>query len=308
MLLGNSVLDVIGSARSEVLIAAPYIKIKALERLMNNMPSTLNSFRCVTRWLPADIARGVCDLEILELIQAFPNGRLLIHPTLHAKYYRADQRCLIGSANITNRGLGWATLPNIELLVELSANFAGLEKWEKTLVDAAVEANQELREQINREAERLIAEDAQYKTLETETNENHEVPSSQWVPICPVPEQLWNVYIGQGQDKMVTSALKAAQTDLKILQVPKGLCENLFNVYVSSIFKKMPLIQEIQSLASSSLTDAEAQNFLRKKFHKSTQSEINQMWKVLKAWFICFLSHDYRVEAVEMALVKGRNI
>ena len=308
MLFGDSVLDVVRSARSTVLIAAPYIKTKALERLMSNISPALDSFTCVTRWLPADIAAGVCDLEILDLVEKYPGGKLLVHPHLHAKYYRADQRCLIGSANITNRGLGWATPPNIELLVELSANFADLKKWEEVLVNTAVVATRELREQINCEAERLITEKTSSKIQKTGENISDEILSSQWVPKCPVPEQLWNVYIGQGKDKMVTSAWKAAQMDLNALQVPEGLGEDMFKAYISSILKGMPMIQEIQSLASKTLTDAQAQDFLKTKFHESTQSETERMWNVLKAWFICFLSDDYRIEPVEMALVKGRNI
>lgn len=308
MLFGDFVLDVVRSARSTVLIAAPYIKTKALERLMSNMSATLDSFTCITRWLPADIATGVCDLEILDLVEKYPGGKLLVHPHLHAKYYRADRRCLIGSANLTNRGLGWTTPSNIELVVELSAGSADLGKWEKTLVDSAIVANRELREQIKHEAERLITEDVPYKILETEESMDDEVLSSQWIPMCPVPEQLWNVYIGQGQDEMVTSAWKAAQMDLHALQVPNGLSENLFEAYISNIFKEMPVIREIRSLASKGLTDAQARNFLKTKFHESTQSETERMWNILKAWFICFLSHDYRIETVEMALVKGRNI
>lgn len=308
MLFGDSVLDVIRSARSTVLIAAPYIKMKALERLMSNMSPALDSFTCVTRWLPADIAAGVCDLEILDLVEKYPGGKLLVHPHLHAKYYRADQRCLIGSANLTNRGLGWVTPSNIELVVELPAGSANLDKWEKTLVDSAVVANQELRKQIKCEAERLITEDVPYEILEKEEIVGNEVPSSQWVPMCPVPEELWNVYIGQGLDEIVTSAWRAAQMDLNALQVPSGLSESLFEVYISSIFKGMPVIREIQFLASEGLTDAQAQDFLKTKFHESTQSETERMWNVLKAWFICFLSDDYRIEPVEMALVKGRSI
>lgn len=308
MFFGDSLLDIVSSASDDLLIAAPYIKVKALKKLMSNISPKLVSFTCVTRWLPSDIAAGVCDLEILDLIEEFPSGKLLIHPHLHAKYYRADQRCLIGSANLTNRGLGWTTPSNIELLVELPADFTGLDKWEKFLIGSSVAATQELREQINHEAKRLIMEDAPFKVQEMDESISDETPLSQWVPKCPVPDRLWGVYIGQGQDEMVTSAWKAAQMDLKALQVPKGLSKEIFDAYVSSIFKRMPVIEEIQYLASKELTDERAQDFLRTKFRESVQYPVDQMWTVLKAWFVYFLGKDYRIDVVQVALVKGRNI
>ena len=307
-LLGDAVLDIVRSASSNLLLVAPYIKEATLKRLFDDIPANLTSITCITRWLPVDIATGVSDLEILDLIGRFPGGRLLVHPHLHAKYYRADQRCLIGSANLTSRGLGWMTPGNVELLVELPADFAGLGEWETALLGAAVMVTQELREQIKLEAKRLTAEGVVPQLPEVNQGKRAEAPSGQWVPHCPVPERLWSVYIGRGDDKMVTSSLDAAQTDLTALAVPPGLPKNLFEAYAAGIFRQMPLIAKIDRLASKGLMDSEAHVFLEVNLGNAAPYPTDQTWRVLKAWLIYFFGETYRLEVGQEVLVKGQDV
>lgn len=308
MLPGDAVLDIVRSASGSLLIVAPYIKFTTLERIIGNAPHGLASLTCITRWLPEDIAARVCDLEIMDLIEKFPGGRLLVHPHLHAKYYRADGRCLVGSANLTSRGLGWTTPANVELLVELRADFAGLDEWEATLLGAAIVATKALREQIRREAERLIANGALLRLPEVNQITGDDAPASQWVPRCPVPERLWSVYIGQGLDKMVTSAQETAQEDLAALEPPAGLTKDLFEAYVGGILRQMPLMAEIDGLASNGLTDSQAQIFLEDHLGDAAPYPADQTWRVLKAWLIHFFGQTYRLEVGQEVLVKGKDL
>ena len=111
VLPGDGFLELIRTANDRVVIAAPYIKSPTLRRLLNAVPETVSECICVTRWLPEDIASGVCDLEILDDIAGARGGRLLVHPHLHAKYYSNGRQTLVGSANLTARGLARHT-PN----------------------------------------------------------------------------------------------------------------------------------------------------------------------------------------------------
>lgn len=308
MLRGDDVLEVIRSAGSNLLIVAPYIKAATLEKIIRNTQPGLASLTCITRWLPADIAAGVCDLEILDLIEGYPGGRLLLHPHLHAKYYRADRRCLVGSANITSRGLGWTIPANVELLVELPADFEGLGEWETTLVDAAVVATREIREQIKREAEYLVSKNGPIPSPEIGQSPHDENFLLNWAPRCPVPELLWNVYVGQGKDKMVTSAWKAAQTDLAAFEVPPGLTRVLFKAYVAGILKQMPLIAEIDGLASKGLIDNKAVTFLEDRLGDAAPYSAGQTWQVLKAWLVYFFDQTYLLQTGQEILVKGKDI
>jgi hypothetical protein len=155
VLPGNGVLELMRGANSRVVIAAPYIKSPTIRRLLDAIPDAVSECTCITRWMPEDIASGVCDLEVLDDVSRAKGGRLLVHPHLHAKYYSNGQQSLVGSANLTARGLGWHTPSNVELLVTLPAEFPGLPEWEQALLNSAITATEQLRDQIRVQAEEL---------------------------------------------------------------------------------------------------------------------------------------------------------
>ncbi|MGQ4808304.1 hypothetical protein NKDENANG_01685 [Candidatus Entotheonellaceae bacterium PAL068K] len=259
---GDGVLDLMRGATSRVVIAAPYIKSPTIRRLLDAIPDSVSECICITRWLPEDIASGVCDLEILDDVAQANGGRLLVHPHLHAKYYSDGKSSLVGSANLTARGLGWHTPSNVELLVMLPADFPGLAEWEEVLLESAIQATAELRKQIRMRAEELKQIRPMHHAPEVEGETGEEEGAPLWVPQCPVPDRLWQVYRGRGADTMVSSAFEAAQEDLAVLSPPQGLSEDLFTAYVAGILKQMPLLTEIDKLASTGLTNTKAHEFL----------------------------------------------
>jgi len=308
VLPNDAVLDIMRTASGSVLIAAPYIKSHALRKLIAALPDAVSGLTCITRWLPEDIAAGVCDIEILENVTDRPGGKLLVHPHLHAKYYRSGDRCLVGSANLTGRGLGWVTPANVELLVELPRDFPGLSEWEAALLASAVPATAELRDRIMQEAERLKQAGAVARVPEVDQDTDEETAVSKWIPSCPVPERLWNVYQGGGTDTMVSSAREAAQHDLAALAPPHGLTQKLFEAYIAGILRQMPLMAEIDRLASSGLTDTQAHAFLTEKRETDSSYPTDQAWRVLKAWLIHFFPNTYRLETGQEVLVKGKQL
>jgi len=274
--------------------------------LLDAIPDTVSECTCITRWLPEDIASGVCDLEIFDDIAQVNSGRLLVHPHLHAKYYSNGQQSLIGSANLTARGLGWYTPSNVELLVALPADFTGLTEWEESLLDSAVEATKQLREQIHTQAEEIKKNRTLSYAPEVEYEAGLEEDTALWVPQCPVPERLWEVYCGVSDDTMPSNTFKAAQEDLSSLSPPPGLTQDIFTVYVAGILKHMPLLTEIDKLALAGLTDTKAHEFLSDRL--GSASGESEIWEVVKRWLIHFFRDSYRLETSQEVLVKGRKI
>lgn len=304
---GDKALDIIRSATESVLFVAPYIKSNAMDQFLSAIPEGVDSIKCITRWLPEDIASGVCDLDIWEKITG-KGGELFVHPHLHAKYYRADDRCLVGSANLTKRGLGWASPSNVELLVELPATFEGLREWEAKIALAAVPVNAELYSQIAQRAEKLREEAKVYQLPEIELDQE-EAPAGQfWTPRCPIPERLWDVYQGMSADMMVTSAHEAAKKDLAVLSPPPDLSQPLFNKYVAGILLQMPLVTEIDQLSQRGITDTQACDFLIENLGNQLDPKPEVIWRVLKDWLVHFFPETYRREAPQETFVKGRAI
>ena len=306
ILPGDGILELVRAANDRVVIAAPYIKSPSLRRLLDAVPETVSECVCVTRWLPEDITSGVCDLEILDDIAGARGGRLLVHPHLHAKYYSNGRDSLVGSANLTARGLGWHTLSNVELLVSLPFQFAGLAEWEETLLSSAVQATEGLRDSIRRQADALNENETSRRLPEVEDDAATEAEQTLWAPQCPTPDRLWQVYCGRGADTMVSSAFEAAQNDLTVLSPPPGLTQDLFTAYVSGILKQMPLLTQIDKLASTGLSDTKAQEFFAGQIGNDIDNE--QLWHVVKQWLVFFFPNTYRLETGEEVLVKGRQL
>ncbi len=304
--LGAQVLEIVGAASQDVVIISPYIKSGALRRVLSVLSENLTNTICVTRWLPEDIASGACDLDLLDIVSAVRNGRLLVHPHLHAKYYRGDQRCLIGSANLTSRGLGWSTPSNVELLVELSFDFMGLQNWEADLLSSALEATKELHDQLIREVERLTSEGMPMAPPEIEDGQSDEQPATHWVPTCSTPERLWDVYSQNNRvSSMLESTRSAAIKDLRSLGPPQGLNKPLFEAYIASIMRQMPLVVAIDDLATRGLSDSEARALIDNTLGTSRPYDTSDTWDVFKSWLTHFIGSSYRVETGEDVLVRG---
>ena len=219
---GDAVVELVQNATDRLVIVAPYIKSATIRRLLASIPDTVSKLTCITRWLPEDIASGVCDLEIFDDILSVQGGRLMVHPHLHAKYYSNGRETLVGSANLTSRGLGWHTPANVEILVALPADFPGLASWESMLLESAIDATEQLRQQLRVQADQLKQAGSLHHAPEVEPESEEQEGVALWVPQCPVPERLWEVYCGGGAETMVSSAYKAAQDDLEALSPPQG--------------------------------------------------------------------------------------
>jgi len=302
---GDELLDLIHNATSRIFIVAPYMKLAVVRRLLSSFPETVSDFTCITRWLPEDIASGVCDLEILSYIEEFQGGKLLVHPKLHVKYYTNGVKTLVGSANLTARGLGWNMSPNLELLVSLPYEFPGLKSWEARLIDSSIRATEQLKEQINEQAEELKKSQSIQEHSEVKEDICNESEGF-WVPRCPTPDRLWSVYCGRGEDMIVKSAFSAAKDDLSVLSPPAGLTENLFRAYMSGILKQTPLFVELDKLASRGLTDKRALEYLSERLGNEKQDE--QLWYTVKEWIIYFFPNTYRLETIQEVLIRGSKI
>ena len=207
---------------NEVVIAAPYIKIDALQRVLALVPYTA-SITCVTRWSTNDIRSGASDVECRPFVVE-RGGAFRLHPSLHAKYYRCDTQVLVGSANLTARGMRYSGSGNLEILCEPS------EAFDATAFEARLLA--ESREISGAEFDDWATFQAILAEVSPDSSAIVEDSISQWQPATRDPEHVWLLYRELPQHIASDDELRLAQVDLEHLRVPRGLEREQFEAWV----------------------------------------------------------------------------
>ena len=295
MFWGTELSNLCTEANKEVLLVAPFIKAAVLERLLNEISPDV-SLRCITRWVPEEIVAGVSDLEVWSLIQNRSNSSLWLRPDLHAKYYRADHRCLVGSANLTGKALGWSDSPNLELLVTLSADEPAIKTFEKELLAGCIPVDRDLFEQVSATVKLLSEQniDSTPRSLsEIELIEEKLISADTWLPILRNPEDLYLAYSGQ-TEKLSTASKIAALTDLRSLPIIPNLSQKVFQAYVGTLLLQKPIIRKVDSFVKTPQRFGAVKNLL----NSLPCSEINSFnaeraWQTLMRWLLYFLPNRY---------------
>jgi len=97
----------------EVNIVSAFCKLTTLKIIDSFIKSNIRK-RLLVRFLPSDIASGATDKEIYDYCIR-NNWDLFIDNDIHAKTYIFDHiKCIVGSANATNKGIGLSTNSNKE--------------------------------------------------------------------------------------------------------------------------------------------------------------------------------------------------
>lgn len=132
----------ISSCQSNLNIISGFCKLDTL-RLINSFCGSHVNKKLLVRFLPSDLSSGATDKEIYQFCKN--NGwKLYVNHLVHAKTYIFDKiKCIVGSANLTGKGIGTFENRNRELSLfyELSE-----EEYNKiiTLYDGAYEMTDEL--------------------------------------------------------------------------------------------------------------------------------------------------------------------
>lgn len=245
---GNVLTCLCNSAR-RLLMVAPYIKADALSRVLDNLnPAT--TLTCITRWNVNDIAVGASDVQCRSIVKEF-GGSFLLHPTLHAKYYRVDDAILIGSVNLTNAAMGWSPEPNLEILTQAGADFDP-SVFESVLMN-------ESREVSDDEFERWLAT---VNLLPERGTFGDARGIGSWRPATRDPQNLILIYQGRDNDIASSDERRAGRRDVEILQIPQGMSEeqvqNLASVCLleTSFANSVLRMQNVQpSIAIRSLSE-----------------------------------------------------
>ncbi len=273
----------------EVSVVAPFIKVDALRSLLDVIPTDAH-LHCVTRWLPQEVAAGVSDPEILDMLEKRGNFTISLVDRLHAKLYIAGERCLAGSANVTLAGLGEGGGRNIEVLVETTIDDPGIAATLKEISQAKRPATRLMAQAARRLADSL--------STSTASTVDFEAP---WFPISRRPEYAYQFYT-QPPSEYVKAADRILLTDLASSNLQPGLKEDEFRTAVRSLIAAIPIAEALlDATEDTTLTRSDAHSYLET--ISGDDFSTNDLWLAFVNWMAYFF--DDRVikqEITETAL------
>lgn len=235
------------------------------------------------------------DLEIWPLIKKRPHSSLWLRSDLHAKYYRFDEQCLVGSANLTAKALGWSSSPNLELLLPLPASNPYLQDFEAELLKGCLPVDESLYQQMLKTVQLLKSESitSTILTVEEVSNEVRGEDFGSWLPTLRNPEELYLAYSGQWQ-RLTTAARETATQDLKYLSVWPHLRPKAFQAYVGALLLQHPLIRQVDALVETPQRFGAVRDLLATLAGRTyAEFNANRAWQTLMRWLLYFLPERY---------------
>lgn len=307
VVLGDRLLLSAKAATGSVLLVAPFIKRAAMVRIAEALPAL--SLTCVTRWIPQEIADGVSDLEVWDLFKDRPDWALFLRSDLHAKYYRFGTVAFAGSANVTNKALGWCRNPNLELLLDINPACPEIETFEKELLSRAMRVNQHLVDRTAKTVAALKRLPANYPVAQPKQDNIDICDLEQWAPVSCHPARLFECYSGRS-DSVITSVFEDGVKDLSSLGVPQGLSRSEFVAFVSTRIQQLPIVELIDVAATDGLGLDAGQAIADKVgiVNGSDGARTGSEWKNLRQWLVHFLHDRYREKHTERGSVFERAV
>ena len=285
---GQRIRGLLETATECVEIIAPFIKVEPLRSLLEVARDDIH-VRCVTRWLPRDVAAGVSDLEVFDILEGRGNSELVLVDRLHAKLYVADDQCLVGSANVTRSGLGEAEQSNVEVLVKSSVSNEGIRDMLDEIKVLARPASHSMLEATRRLANSLAASPISGE-------------SADWHPTSRRPNLAYGFYREPPDEKRIAADLLLLN-DVAEANLPAGLTKEEFDREIQSLLATIPIAQGILAATKDEmLTFADAHSYLSKK--ESESFTVHDLWLSFVKWMAHF--HADKVMEQEVAEVALR--
>lgn len=290
--LGEHLCDAVARGEREILLIAPFVKVKVVERLLAVAREGVRG-RIYTRWRPEEVAAGVTDLEVLDAVSARPAWCLYLCSELHAKYYRIDDLLIIGSANLTQRALAWRVPSNIELLVESSHD---IPSWfEDRVHSISVMATPDIQRSIREAASALSARlPSSIVSLQFEEQEGVRGFAT-WIPLTRNPS---DIFLAQrrGFDRLTQASSERVARDLLHLEVDFSSGHELQAIIRTRLIQH-PLVVLVSEFCKVPRRFGAVSDLVAAWIGKNGLSRNpDEAWQTLMRWLLFFFPQKYRLE------------
>lgn len=288
---GERLKALLGGAQRNALLCSPFIKAKVLEVLLSIINEDV-FVRIVTRWRASEVASGVSDLEIFEIVNNRPKTELSLLNNLHAKIYLADEEGVAGSANLTATALGWADNSNVELLLPVIRSQPDVKRLLHRL-EMAQPATAAIRSDVQAEADALSA--IQLDEGRDMPEEMVDIRKRAWLPQCAAPGQLWKIYKNRKTMAVVTSTKEEGLVDLGDLNIPTSLSRLDFNEAVRSALRQMPAFNRILERIPQGIKDSDGIGLISAIEPSLSPSYVSLQWRIVRDWISEFFGKEFEV-------------
>lgn len=277
----------VATARSEVVLVAPFIKRSVLEACVSEIRPDVE-LRVFTRWDPAEVAAGVSDPEIIT-IPGLEEAVELV-PSLHAKAYVADDVALVGSANLTERALGMGEVPaNLEVLIKTGATSPEVATLLQEVHASGRATNANYAEAVRQRAD-LVAGEAPG---------SEPVSVTRFFPTAREPARLLATYSGARHESPADMDAKA---DLMRLAVPHGLSDEDFHEFVAAVLRDHP---DLVPLYATGQVDSETLRGVLVDELGVARAEADRRVETLVLWLKHFVG-DVRTQPIDFDIRLGK--
>lgn len=205
------------------IIVAPYIKSDAL-RFVLDLLSPAATLQCVSRWRLPDFANGASDIECFDQVIE-RGGTFYLHQRLHAKYFRFNDRVLIGSTNVTKNGLGLSSMANFEILHSPDNSFDSVSFESQLFNESTVLSQTEV--------------DIWQKLNDLEQSQSHitiaYAPAlDNWIPRTREPLHVWLAYCDDREQIISADERRLAIREVQQLMLPDALGRSDFDMLLAA--------------------------------------------------------------------------
>ena len=267
------------TAAERIVLVAPYIKLNALGMTLDKIGSD-TIVQCFTRWTPLDIKVGASDIECRTLVKS-KGGSFRLHNQLHAKYYRADDYFLTGSANLTQSGLGLSNSPNLEILTQGTPSFNWIE-FEKRLLRESREVSDE---------EFALWERCPVSKPTSPNDGFPIIDVGDWKPQTREPDYLWLVYTGHSLPS--NEQYEPATSDLEAMGVPRDLDQETFEGWVRSALMASTFVNFVLQHGDAS-DDRDLWDAVCQKWNVDDRAAALRFVETAQIWLLRFCSSGLR--------------
>ena len=208
---------------------------------------------------------------------------------LHAKLFVADQRCLVGSANLTGSALGWSEFSNVELLVSVPVENEDVAVLLQQL-EAAEPATFATRSEVEREAAALEVGcwiDGSPVTAQDR--------SGAWLPRCAAPDRLFDIYDDPDTVRVAEETREDGLADLRDLRISPGLSRERFVEAVSGALRRVPSITRILEEVPGVVRDSRGVELVASPAPGASRDDAALQWRVVRDWIAVFFADEFEV-------------